>query len=667
MDGYPVLVVDTIGGTTCATKLVARYNADLKKRLPDTGGYYWERCPPVIISERDAGKKRPFDIVTVDGKGKWQNRAAPERLQPMDANNLKADPRIGTFAFSVILSDSPVAGGMRLHAKQARAGDISLWRDQIPELSVKVMKDGRYQRFHLVSRGTTIKPIRGLSVRIPIAERFTLPAGKQFYQFPLFQGENAAQLRFSARLDSLAFPLKSNTECELILTFQYGDDEPYNLVFVPIDKSFPPIRATWKLTKEEPITNAPAPVYPEPLSWDDLRQWRDAQGNGVDLLAWLIDSLERLTELTPRRSMISISSSWNAKTDKEGNAYWFAFATTEDGQKCYCNSKSFVTPTDEDPNAEFPRGTDFYGNIIHTQRGLTALDISPEHTVRYSIDAKRRILLFKERSLQNRMSTIWADGRSLADARCPSGFRKNLDTLVTALLETLPSDIIDRKMMFLLACLHRDTVAKCVTWVTNQVTGGNIRDPRAIGLALGDVSQEWQKYSFDRLVSHPRNEAISVFAYAIWRERHFVERFSLSELRALLKSLSWRMENIRPPRIAKNEKNDKWARRNWARATAEPLEFLLGLLRTRASDDPEIKMLLQPHQRITKQLAEQIDRIEETVSESNISLFSRVQIDVRKPEGVRTPDLLYALRLYLTGDDGANAIHITGISDTDDD
>jgi len=70
---------------------------------------------------------------------------------------------------------------------------------------------------------------------------------------------------------------------------------------------------------------------------------------------------------------------------------------------------------------------------------------------------------------------------------------------------------------------------------------------------------------------------------------------------------------------------------------------------------------------MTKLFAEQIDRIEDILSETHVTLFSRVQINIQKPEGVRTPDLLYALRLYLTGDTGANAIHITGISDTDED
>lgn len=106
--------------------------------------------------------------------------------------------------------------------------------------------------------------------------------------------------------------------------------------------------------------------------------------------------------------------------------------------------------------------------------------------------------------------------------------------------------------------------------------------------------------------------------------------------------------------------------RKWVRNTAEPLELLLGLLRTRASKIPEIRMILQPHQNITKELAKQVERVTEIVEESNVELFSRVQINVTKPEGDRTPDLLYALRLYLTGEDGANAIHITSISDSDD-
>jgi len=78
-------------------------------------------------------------------------------------------------------------------------------------------------------------------------------------------------------------------------------------------------------------------------------------------------------------------------------------------------------------------------------------------------------------------------------------------------------------------------------------------------------------------------------------------------------------------------------------------------------------MLLQPHQKITKKLAKHVERVTEIVAQSNVTLFSRLQLNIQKPAGDRTPDLLYALRLFLTGDDGANAIHITSVSDSDND
>ena len=44
----------------------------------------------------------------------------------------------------------------------------------------------------------------------------------------------------------------------------------------------------------------------------------------------------------------------------------------------------------------------------------------------------------------------------------------------------------------------------------------------------------------------------------------------------------------------------------------------------------------------------------------------RISLQIEKPEILRnTPDLLYALRMYLTGDSGANTIVISGVSDDD--
>ena len=50
------------------------------------------------------------------------------------------------------------------------------------------------------------------------------------------------------------------------------------------------------------------------------------------------------------------------------------------------------------------------------------------------------------------------------------------------------------------------------------------------------------------------------------------------------------------------------------------------------------------------------------------SYSSRLKLDVStRSDDDRTPDLLYALRVYLSGDDAASAIRVTGIVDDEDD
>ena len=45
---------------------------------------------------------------------------------------------------------------------------------------------------------------------------------------------------------------------------------------------------------------------------------------------------------------------------------------------------------------------------------------------------------------------------------------------------------------------------------------------------------------------------------------------------------------------------------------------------------------------------------------------SRINLQIKRSKIFRNiPDLLYALRMYLTGDSGANTIVITGVSDED--
>ena len=92
------------------------------------------------------------------------------------------------------------------------------------------------------------------------------------------------------------------------------------------------------------------------------------------------------------------------------------------------------------------------------------------------------------------------------------------------------------------------------------------------------------------------------------------------------------------------------------------------MLRTRESSDETLRMYLQPGQDITISFEESVNRLVENALKYGYSYSSRLKLDVStRSDDDRTPDLLYALRVYLSGDDAASAIRVTGIVDDEDD
>ena len=328
--GFQVVVVDSAGGTTYATKLIARHDKELQERVPETRGFYWERSPHVTLDQDEESYNPLVEIPRVDAEGHWNDRAPVIGLQRVSHEALRRHPQVGGFEVCITIPESPVRGGVRLHELQQRAGDIPLWRDHIPELSIKVFKDRRYEPFFLVDRDTTIRPVRGVAVPIPVPERFTLPAGKAYYQFPLFQGQDPDDLGYVARLESPAFPLAADVTCRLTMTYTYGADDPYRLVFEPVDGSFKPVQVKWRPKTEEIITDAPAPGYPTPLTWAELQHHYYAQKDRWnDYLDWvttattrLLDDIENPTVTESRQLSGRIERDW--MEDRNGKHFTFA-------------------------------------------------------------------------------------------------------------------------------------------------------------------------------------------------------------------------------------------------------------------------------------------------------------------------------------------------------
>jgi hypothetical protein len=93
------------------------------------------------------------------------------------------------------------------------------------------------------------------------------------------------------------------------------------------------------------------------------------------------------------------------------------------------------------------------------------------------------------------------------------------------------------------------------------------------------------------------------------------------------------------------------------------LELLLALLRTRGAADNKTRTLFLSTKRI-EEFTLLIDVLIDEVNQANISLKSRISLNLEKPEVFyKTPDIIYALKVYLSGERGANTISVVSVSD----
>lgn len=656
-EGFQVVVVDSAGGTTYATKLTARHDQELKDRVPETRGFYWERSPHITLDHGADAYDPLVEVPRVDAKDRWNDQAPVPGLQRVSKEALRR-PQIGEFDISITIPESPVRGGVRLRELQVRAGDIPLWRDHIPELSIKVFRDRRYEPFYLVDRDTTIRPVRGVAVPIPVLERFTLPAGKAFFQFPLFQGQDPDDLGYVARLDSPAFPLATDTICRLAMTYTYGADDPYRLVFEPLDGSFKPVQAKWRPKTEEIITDAPAPTYPTPLAWADLRhQFYEPKARWDDLLEKLVreteDLLDRFENPTVSKSRShagALDTDWKVSRNT-GNYFTFV-----DG--IYLDEKSLSDGISRD---EMHAGTSVYYDLKEFDDGRrVARNVSLERTqVRQRGPVKRGTVEIIYRPFIK----IWGDARSIRDSDCPAVFKNQVSGLAIRLERAMRAEStandVKRALLFMFCCMHCDMPDSVSDDLASGTTTG-VLDERSCAFALGDLSHDWQYNLFLEIWNRADARMLSVLAQAIWRTEHFVQVFDRPALERLGKILLAAMRHANA--IQRASKDDVYQLTQYC-------ELLLGLLRSRNSDVPDTRLTFQPHQELTKSFAEEVDATAALIERSGLPIRSRVEIaDLpEKSEEDSTPDLLYALRLYLTGDVGAYAIRVSGVNDSEDD
>lgn len=651
-DNDLVLVLDYSDDGIIVTPIQAVFNKKLLEMIPESGGITWDRHPSYVIQDKlifDSMEKNLSNnhceqanellklfgfnglvsdagaLSVVNDKNWYHFPKSFHEILTKNLDNHTLTPRNlndclksiskqskSNSIFIIPIEDtirkpddlisykwlgsawSPIKGSLSLIKWQSHAEGITLWRDHLPELSIEIVIDGHFENFYLVKDSTVI-PQRGKKVIIPIPETFNLPAGQPHYSFPLQQGEGKRKLQFMAYLRSPSFPLKESITCKLHMTYSYGEDDPYELSFIPIDTNdvgIKSVRVEWRQLVEIESSNVsvlPVPAFPQKKTWHDFINYPKKDNDGTsNLLDWVSESMGYLE-----------------------------------------------------------RYIDWINN--GTYRELTTTKL-------------RKRLRFP-------VLTIWCDGHSLTEPDVPDYFRKAILDGINLSLEIInskesPESLVD-ELFFFLSCLHRDIPLDIANRLQEAIEDKQLllKYYRNIAYAIGTADLQWQANLFSYAIEPNTKDGLvlyitlEILALALWRSNDLVYRITADELerinQRLLNSLRYSL------RCYKND--NKFQDLN---KLCKLLELLLALLRTRGMRNDTINRILSPNSELTLQLVSVIDDLSKVILERRVKLKTRISLQLNKPSSFKnTPDLLYALRMYLTGDSGASTISINQIID----
>lgn len=675
-DGMSVVVIDMVGTRVFATRLVARAWSDdeLRERVPQTGGFFWVRHPIIELGEERGGNFSQLGMIaTLDAQRRWvrSREDASSREQVDIMKRYARDPRFARDRI-IILGGSPVVGGLKLAQYQKLAGGIPLWRDILPDLSIGApTSTGEIVKVALVSQKTSdrdIVPIPGYERKIKIDddERVTLPAGKSSYRFKVFQGTGSGQLRYFAVVSCpQLFPYPQNIRCGLELTYRYGADDPYTLRLKPIEE-LPGLPASfdveWKLISADDVDldSMPTPGFPKASSWIEFEHFRGKYNSDTSLVEQLwrgVDQMEQYLKFlrgepsNRKTQRFSDDVSW--QTDQRGHLYFVA------------NVNGVPVLFYEDRFKDLPDNLDEISfDVDSRRRNYVANNVSVGHSL-----PERPQWLFSK--LRFPMSVMFAVCRD--DVRPP----KLEDTVSRGLMvasqllneEGVPQVIADEALLFL--SYFPDLTACQIAPLLREIVHGKnpnrfMSCSKAIGVALGGLQEKWQSDIYESVLSllGKREKwtasALKVLSIALWRDIGLIDHLSAGQIQRISSVVNPSIRYDKARISAAVDKVDKPRELKGAvNMLSAHLELMLALLRARGSKDVAIKKLLVPNGAIAQSFEQTIDDHVMPLIAQNVQMVSNLELNVDKPEPYRnTPDLIYALKMYLTGDSGADSIVI---------
>lgn len=517
---------------------------------------------------------------------------------------------------------------------------FKLWREHLPDLSMEIVVDGYYKDFILVDEKSEL-----INNTLEINNGFLIPKGVSELSFPLKFGDE--KINYKAYLSSKDFPYNQDIECKLSLTYDYERENPYELIFEPFDKEFKNIHVVWKKQTFEDIV-LPIPNYPERKSWKDLEIFTKRNGEKENLLNWLAKDLYKIIKidsynLMQNREKSILSNNWEIDVNSK------KFQEIE-------TSKGFVRI--------------YYNNYLENVKGIS---FNLEQNGRYFkvvniLTDQEHFKLMK--SYRFPLLTIFNNGNHLTDIEVPNKFRelihKATESALSIYIHTDNNKLKD-EMFYFLCCLNsntpKDIGIKLSEYSSEYISFEKYLDN--VAYSIGYLTLEWQQKIFENTIkflnSTKENEysdALKVLGIVVWRYDMFILRISKDIIETIVKKLYESLKHkVNEIIYFKSKAGNLMIKKS----LLIRLELLLALIRYREKD----KNFLSPAEELTRNYIKIINNLVEIIEINNIEFVSKIELDLRKPISFfKTPDLLYALNVYLRADNGAaNSIKVLGVSD----
>lgn len=296
---------------------------ELKKLIKNHNGVIWERHPSIIERKKDQNKNQNENqfIATIPLRDRAFLPKIKENLTDIEfhkivlnTDNNESKSYIPPNALEkypndiiIELNKNDVIRGGLLFAQnkqmlEDKQKDIPLWKDHLPPLKLKTFET----EIQLVKHNTSIIPKRGHAVIIDVEQKFTLPKNSPFIEFELERGSGQQQNKFFAYIKNQYFPLEEDIDCDLHLTYTYGDNKPYKLSFIPRDniqkQKYEAFIVEWTPQTHIDINGLPIPNYPPIYKWKDFFDYPEAdKPEHSDIISWWSGQFDLIEKLKTYR------------------------------------------------------------------------------------------------------------------------------------------------------------------------------------------------------------------------------------------------------------------------------------------------------------------------------------------------------------------------------